>query len=59
MRFGKKKCMGTLGGHRGHLKEVWEVYGGASLGGRIWEVWEVYGHHMGVIGGCYVGPPNR
>ena len=25
MRFGK--CMGTLGGHRGHFNEVWEVYG--------------------------------
>ena len=25
MRF--RKCMGTLGGHRGRLYEVWELYG--------------------------------
>ena len=25
VRFGN--CMGALGGHRGRLREVWEVYG--------------------------------
>ena len=25
VNIGVEKCMGTLGGHRGHLYEVWEA----------------------------------
>ena len=61
MRF--EKCMGTLrefgfglgtiGGHRGRLYKVWEVYGDliGAIGGRLYEVWEVYWDPMDVIRG--------
>ena len=51
MRFGK--CMGTLGGHWGHLYEVWEVYGdsGGIIGGCFYDVLEVYHMYVVTIGG--------